>query len=301
MKAMAEYAMRGRLHAASLASLFAVLSLVLPPLSYISGALVALVTMRRGNSEGAVIAVISAIVLSVVAQFATGNMVIGFVFALMVWLPVWILSVVLRKTVSLMLTVSAAALISAIAVIGFHAMVGDTVTWWLSIIDQLFVEAFEQSGADATQLEMMRENMSKFMTGLMATAFFLSMVLSIFLGRWWQAVLYNPGGFKTEFHAFRLDKTAAIIGALILVWASVLAEAGSVAIDLAFVVSVFGSVAGLALVHHFVDTRGINKAWVITLYLLLMFVAPQLLVLLAIAGFADAWMDLRRFYKSKTI
>ena len=301
MKAMAEYAMRGRLHAASLASLFAVLSLVLPPLSYISGALVALVTMRRGNSEGAVIAVISAIVLSVVAQFATGNMVIGFVFALMVWLPVWILSVVLRKTVSLMLTVSAAALISAIAVIGFHAMVGDTVTWWLSIIDQLFVEAFEQSGADATQLKMMRENMSQFMTGLMATAFFLSMVLSIFLGRWWQAVLYNPGGFKTEFHAFRLDKTVAIIGALILVWASVLAEAGSVAIDLAFVVSVFGSVAGLALVHHFVDTRGVNKAWVITLYLLLMFVAPQLLVLLAIAGFADAWMDLRRFYKSKTI
>ena len=301
MKAMAEYAMRGRLHAASLASLFAVLSLVLPPLSYISGALVALVTMRRGNSEGAVIAVISAIVLSVVAQFATGNMVIGFVFALMVWLPVWILSVVLRKTVSLMLTVSAAALISAIAVIGFHAMVGDTVTWWLSIIDQLFVEAFEQSGADATQLKMMRENMSQFMTGLMATAFFLSMVLSIFLGRWWQAVLYNPGGFKTEFHAFRLDKTVAIIGTLILVWASVLAEAGSVAIDLAFVVSVFGSVAGLALVHHFVDTRGVNKAWVITLYLLLMFVAPQLLVLLAIAGFADAWMDLRRFYKSKTI
>ncbi len=300
MKAMAEYAMRGRLHAASLASLFAVLSLILPPLSYLSGALVSLVTMRRGNAEGAVIAAISAIVLTVVAQLATGNMIIGLVFALMVWFPVWILSIVLRKTVSLMLTISAAALISAIAVVGFHVMVGDTTTWWLSIIDKMFGEAFTQSGADAAQLEAMRENMSQFMTGLMATAFFMSMMLSIFLGRWWQAVLYNPGGFKTEFHALRLDKTIAIVGTLILVWATISAQPGSLAIDLAFVVSVFGSVVGLALIHHFMDARQINKAWLITLYLLLMFVAPQLLVLLAIVGFADAWMDLRRFYTRKT-
>jgi len=301
MKAIAEYAMRGRLQAASLASLFAVLSLILPPLSYISGALVALVTMRRGISEGAVIAVISALVLSVVAQVSTGSMVIGFVFAAMVWFPVWILSIVLRQTVSLVLTVSAAALISVIVVIGLHLMVGDTVNWWLSIIDQMFSEAFKQSGADPAQLQMMRENMANFMTGLMATAFFLSMILSVFLGRWWQAVLFNPGGFKTEFHAFRLDKSLAIIGALVLGWASVTAVPGSIAIDLSFVISVFGSVAGLALIHHFVDAKQLNKAWIITLYLLLMFIAPQLLVLLAIAGFADAWLDIRRFYTNKTV
>jgi len=83
-------------------------------------------------------------------------------------------------------------------------MVGDTITWWLSIIDQLFVQAFEQSGADATQLKMIRDTIVQFLTVLVVTAFFLCMVLSVFLGRWWQAVLYNPGGFKTEFHAFRL-------------------------------------------------------------------------------------------------
>jgi len=300
MKAMAEYVMRGRVHAASLASLFAVLSLILPPLSYISGALVALVTMRKGISEGAVIAVISALVLSVVALVSTGSMLIGFVFALMVWLPVWILSIVLRKTVSLMLTVSAAAVISGIAVIVFHLMVGDTVSWWLVVIDQIFTEALKQSGADTTQLEMMRENMAQFMTGLMATAFFLSMVLSMFLGRWWQAVLYNPGGFKAEFHAYRLDKTAAIIGSLVLVGASVYTVPGSIAIDLSIVVSVYGSVAGLALIHHWVGAKNANKIWLAALYLLLVFIAPQLLVLLAITGFADAWLNIRRFYTNQT-
>jgi len=301
MKAMAEYAMRGRLHAASLASLFAVLSLILPPLSYLSGALVALVTMRRGNAEGAVIAVISAVVLSIIAQLTTGNMVIGFVFAFMVWLPVWILSIVLRKTVSLMLTVSVAALISVITVIGFHLVVGDTVAWWSGLMNQLFAEALEKSGADDAQLQMMRTNMSQFMTGLLASAFFMSMVLSVFLARWWQAALYNPGGFKSEFHAFRLEKTVAIIGTLIFLWAMLTAEPGSMAIDLSFVVSVYGSVAGLALIHYLVDARGMNRAWLITLYLLLMFVAPQLLVLLAIIGFADSWVDIRRFIGNKTV
>jgi len=298
MKAMAEYAMRGRFHATALASLFAMLSLILPPLSYISGALVALVTMRRGISEGAVIAVISAVVLTLVAQLSTGSMVIGFVFAIMVWLPVWILSIVLRQTVSMMLTVSVAALIAAIAVVGFHVMVTDTLSWWLNIIDQL-AASISKSGGDATHFEVMRENIAQFMTGLMATAFFLSMILSLFLGRWWQAILYNPGGFKTEFHAFRLDKTAAIVGSLILIWASVNSVPGSLAIDLSFVVSVFGSVAGLALIHHFVAVRQMNRAWIITLYLLLMFVAPQLLLILAIVGFADAWLDIRRFYTNK--
>jgi len=300
MKSLAEYAMRGRVHSASLASLFAVLSLILPPLSYISGALVALVTMRRGVSEGAVIAVISALVLSVVSQISTGNMLIGVVFALMVWLPVWILSIVLRKTVSLTITVSTAALISALAIVAFHSMVGDTVNWWLNMIDQVFSEALRQSGADTTQLEMMRENMAQFMTGLMATAFFLSMILSIFLGRWWQAVLYNPGGFKAEFHAFRLEKSAAIIASLVLVWASVSGAVGGISVDLSIVMSVYGSVAGLALVHDVVETKGMNKAWLITLYLLLIFIAPQLLLPLAIVGFADAWLDLRRFYKKQT-
>jgi len=88
---------------------------------------------------------------------------------------------------------------------------------------------------------------------------------------------------------------------LVLVGATVIAAPGSIAIDLSFVVSVFGSVAGLALIHHLIDVREINKAWLITLYLLLMFIAPQLMVLLAIVGFADAWMDLRRFIQNKTV
>jgi len=295
MKALAAYVMRGRSQAALFSSLFAVLSMILPPLSYISGAIVALVTMRRGIGEGGLIAVIATVALAVMSQVSTGNMVIAMVFAMMVWLPVWILAVVLRQTVSLPLTLAVATMLVMVAMLVFHVAVGDTVMWWREVLDKIFAEALEQPGM--ADMSLMLENTPQFMTALMATAFFISMVASVCLARWWQAVLYNPGGFQEEFHAIRLDRTVAIIGGLVLIWAAVGANVGSIATDFALIVGVYASVTGMALVHHWVATTNANKGWLILMYLLLAFIAPQILVILAIFGFADAWLDIRRFYK----
>jgi len=294
MKALAAYVMRGRSQAALLSSLFAVFSMILPPLSYISGAIVALITMRRGIGEGAFIAIIATFVLAVIAQLSTGNVAVAVVFALMVWLPVWILAVVLRQTVSLPLTFAVATMMVFVVVIVFHFAVGDAITWWREILDKVFAETLEQPGMG--DVGLMLENTPQFMTALMATAFFISMMLSVCLARWWQAALYNPGGFQEEFHAFRINTSSAILGAVILVWASVTAEVGNLASDLAVVISIYASVSGIALVHHWVTTTGANKAWLILMYLLLAFIAPQILVVLAIVGFADAWLNIRQFY-----
>jgi len=295
MKALAAYVMRGRSQAALLSSLFAVLSMILPPLSYISGAIVALVTMRRGIGEGGLIAIIATLALAIMSHFSTGNMIIAMVFAMMVWLPVWILAVVLRQTISLPLTLAVATMLVMVVMIVFHMAVGDTVLWWREVLDKVFAEALEQPGM--ADISVMLENTPQFMTALMATAFFISMVASVCLARWWQAALYNPGGFQTEFHAIRLDRPVAIFGTLILVWASISATPGSIATDFAIIIGVYASVAGMALVHHWVATTQANKGWLILMYLLLAFIAPQILVVLAIFGFADAWLDVRRFYK----
>jgi len=296
MKSLAAYAMRGRMQAASISSLFAVLSLILPPLSYISGAIISLVTLRRGIAEGAVIALIAALVLAALSQVATGSVLVAGVFTLLVWLPVWILSVTLRQTVSLSISLSVATAICMAAVVLFHALIGNTIEWWRSIIDKLLTEAANQPGMlPMGENAMLQESTVHFMTGFMATAFFISMVLSLFLGRWWQAALYNPGGFKVEFHQFRLDKYVAVLGSIVLLWAMIISASGSLASDLSVVVCVYASVAGIALIHYWVEKTGSNKAWLFLLYLLLAFVAPHVIVFLAIVGFADAWLDIRRF------
>jgi hypothetical protein len=269
--------------------------MILPPLSYLSGAIVALVTMRRGVNEGAIIAVVATGALAVMSQLSTGNMVIAMVFAMLVWLPVWILAVVLRQTISLPLTLAVATMMVVVVMLVFHMTVGDTVLWWREILDKVFAETLEQPGM--AEMGLMLENTPQFMTALMATAFFVSMIFSVFLARWWQAALYNPGGFREEFYAIRLSTPAAAIGSLLMVWAAISSSPGSFAIDLAIIVGMYASVSGIALVHHWVATTSANKSWLILMYLLLAFVAPQILVVLAILGFADAWLNIRRFYK----
>ena len=295
MKALANYVMRGRSQAALISSAIAVLSMILPPLSYISGAIVALVTMRRGIAEGALIAGIATGALAIMSFFSTGNMVVALVFAMMVWLPVWILSIVLRQTVSLPFTLIVATMLVVVVMIVFHMAVGDTVLWWQGILDKVFAEALAEPGMG--NMGLMLENVPQFMTALMGTAFFVSMMASILLARWWQAVLYHPGGFQKEFHAVRVDKPAAGFGALILIWAAIGAGSGSIVVDLAIIIGVYASVSGLSLVHHWVAAKKANKGWLILMYLLLAFIAPQILLVLAILGFADAWLNIRRFYE----
>ena len=299
MKALAEYAMRGRMQATAISSLFAVLSLILPPLSYISGAVVALVTMRQGVSQGAFVAFVAVLVLAVISMVSTGNIIVAVVFGVVVWLPVWLLAIVLRQTVSLPITLAVATLICCVAVFAFHLSIGNTVEWWQNVLDKVLAEVFTQPGVNAADVEMMRTTASQYMTGLMASAFFISMVLSVFLARWWQAILYNPGGFKLEFLQFRVERSIAILGALIMIWAMLTPVPGSLASDLSVVISIYASVAGIALIHHWVAATEAHKAWIILLYLLLFFIAPQILVLLAIIGFADAWLNIRRYYENK--
>ena len=101
MKALASYVMRGRRQAGLLAVAFAVLAMILPPLSNVSGAIVALVTLRRGWQEGLLVSGIAVVVVAGLAYIVLGNPLLALVYFGAVWLPAWGLAWVLRATVSL--------------------------------------------------------------------------------------------------------------------------------------------------------------------------------------------------------
>jgi len=285
-----------------MASIFAVLSLILPPFSYLSGGVVALVTLRKGASESLLLMLIASMALAVMSYVTLGNLFVAIAFMLVVWLPIWILALVLRTTISLSLTMAVAVILSAIVVIGFHLLVGNPVEWWNTLLTKVFEKTLTQQSFELMgQNGLPAKGVAQAMTAILAAAFFTSIVLSLFTGRWWQAVLFNPGGFQQEFHQFRIDKVYAGISAVILGWAGITATMGSLAVDVAVVVCVYAAVAGVALIHDWVRVTQANKAWLILLYMALAFVAPQLLVLLAIIGFTDAWFNFRRFYQNKTV
>src|SRR5690606_5940192 len=110
------------------------------------------------------------------------------------------------------------------------------------------------------------------------------------LARWWQAMLYNPGGFREEFHRLRLPPllAAGLIAAGIVatlpgpdyrLWAALFA--------------VRFTVAGFALVHGVAGLNGWGRGPLVALYLCwLLFGWAKAMLLLA--ALVDSWVDIRR-------
>jgi hypothetical protein len=314
LTAPARYAMRGYLPAVLTTLAAALLSLFLLPALYLSGASVALVTLRRGPTAGLAVAAGSSLALGAMLLLAYGTPAQLAVYALALWLPVLALAVVLRSSVSLPYTLATAAAMAALAVLGAHLLVDDVVGFWLGWLQSL-VPALAP-GADHPQgeaLEALARMLAQVMTGMVASGVMLTAVLSLLLGRWWQARLYNPGGFGQEFRSLRLGRSIAGLALAVLAAALLThGEPARIALELLLVLSGLFFLAGLALAHWLAARSTRGNGWLIALYGVLLVPVSGVLAslgalqtLLALltqlaslglvtAGFADAWLDIRQ-------
>ena len=72
---------------------------------------------------------------------------------------------------------------------------------------------------------------------------------------------------------------------------------GSLPADMAMIVIALYALPGIALVHDWVKRTQANPSWLFGLYMTMIIFAPQVVIMLAVAGFIDAWADLRRWIK----
>lgn len=298
MRWLATYIMRGRMQATFAAAGFMGLSLVFPLFSYFSAAAIALVTLRLGWRESAGVTLGAFVSAVLIAWIVLGDPGIGALFGVVVWAPMLILALVLRKTMSLPTTLAAATLIGVAGVLLVHLVIDDPANWWReNLIAAVQAQVVDRAGLDSEQAEIWRNALDKMavvMTGVVAAAVVLSNILSLLLARWWQATLYNPGGFRQEFFVLRLSRTMAFAAlAMMLVSMTPLGTLSAIAKDIAMVVLLVYMLQGLAVAHATVATRNAGIAWLIALYVVLMIALPQVVVLLAILGLMDTWMDVR--------
>jgi len=119
-------------------------------------------------------------------------------------------------------------------------------------------------------------------------------LLSLLLARAWQAGLYNPGGFGVEFRAPRLGRRFAVLSLATAATATVLSGSlGQLMADALVILLVIYLLQGLALVHAVVHSRSAHRGWLIGLYAVLLMAALQVMPLLALLGWMDAWIDFR--------
>jgi hypothetical protein len=292
MKALASFVMKGWSQATGVAVLCALLSPVLAPLSLVSGGVVALVTLRSGLVPGLQVAGAAGLVTVLAGHLLFGHLVTALAFALLLWVPMLTLALVLRYTRSLAAALQA-ALLFGVAVVAFYVIAfDDPAVQWKALLEPALSGFFEAQEFDAATRAALVEGMAQWMTGTLAAAYFLQLVASLLLARWWQSLLYNPGGFRQEFHALRLSRALAAV-AVPLFAGLFFAGLPELLRYLALPVAAAFFLQGLALAHGQLAAFNAGPGWLVGIYVLVVVAPPYAFMALTTAGYADAWMDFR--------
>ncbi|WP_018414455.1 hypothetical protein [Teredinibacter turnerae] len=280
MRALANFIMRGRVQAV----IMALLGSWVPLLS--QGAL-GLVTLRKGWKEGLIITLWAS--LPAVAALWAGDVAkVMAVAGIEVMVVAYLSSVMLRYTVSWSAALAAIVALSSFAALVAALLVED-ISSQLVAFFQTMLESQAQNPPSA-ETELLTNWSTARAAGVIAMWISLTTFAGLALARWWQAMLFNPGGFRTEFHSLRLNAslaTAALGGVVI-------AEFNG--LEYGFWALVFGMpllVAGIGLVHCFVAAKKLGIWPLVAFYVGLVLIAP-LGLLVSLLGFTDVWIDYRK-------
>jgi hypothetical protein len=292
--------MQGRLQAILVTAVTALLALLLLPLAYLSGAAVALVTLRIGARQGLSVITGATLVLAVLSGAMFGNPLPGIGFALVLWIPVWVLAANLRRNANLARCIKLAGLFGVMLVVGIYLATDNPVTWWNDALQKMLSPAFEGAATERIdEISVAVAQVARLMTGLMGGLMGLTLLGSLFIARWCQAMLYNPGGFQGEFQQLRLGRGFALatlaVGMLLLISSS---ESMPIATDLLVVMVMLFMIQGLAVSHYLVAKAGAHAGWLVALYMMVILL-PQAALTLAVAGIADNRLDFRTIFGAK--
>lgn len=297
MKGLAGLIMRGRVQAALVVAATALLSMLLPLFGLLSSAALALVTLRNGAREGALVMGVAALGVAAIGALALGSAWPAFGVLLILWLPLLGLGATLRHSRSLGFVVQAAGILGVLLVLLAHTLIADPAALWLELMAPFREALVSDAVLDADAAEVLFATLARWMTGTFAAALVLQWLLALFIGRWWQAQLYNPGGFGQEFRALRLHRGFGIAALGLLVWIGFAKGPGPVA-DLLVVLLPLFLLQGLAVIHQMHRARGAHVGWLVGLYALMVFFMPNAELLVASLGLLDIWADIRaRFAK----
>jgi hypothetical protein len=293
MNGLAVFAMRGPWHAAGVAAASVVLGVVLPPLTWISGAVVGLVTLRLGDRALPRVVGPALAACALVGAGLWGQPLAFAGAALATWVPAYLVTRVLRQRGRLDDALLVACGLGWLTVAALHLFVPDLVGLWRETLERIIQPG---QGAAAAQLDQERivaaiDRLAPMMTAAVGAAVTLGAIASGLLARWWQAFLDAPGAFRVAFHRLRMGQVAAAITAVLI--AGALAAPGMAIKAFAAAAAVVQVVQGFAVVHGVIAQRELSRRWLIGIYVLTVLLPIQMLSGLVLVGIIDAWADFR--------
>ncbi|MCI5105442.1 MAG: hypothetical protein MRY76_01885 [Pseudomonadales bacterium] len=268
MRGLAEYVMSGRRQAVTAALLIGIIPLV----NLLSPVITGLVMLRKGPKEA--LAVMTWAILPLAGWAWVGDIV-----PLILLIGIAGLAFLLRETESWEFT-----LLASIAV-------GVSVEVYMRLQPELLNVLFQQMDAylQANNVQgVSLDDVRRVMPTVFGAVYMFLAVMLLILTRWMQAALYNPGGFRQEFHQLRIEQKVTLLLIVLMLIANfgVVLPQGWV---LYFVMPLLFS--GIALVHGVVGRRQLSSMWLLAFYALLML--PPALQIVVFAAIIDSWYNFR--------
>lgn len=285
MKGLAQFVMRGRFQAL-VVTVAGAGSLMF---CWISAAVVALVTLRKGAGPGA----------SLLAWALLPAGTLWYVFGdsgpLTLLVGTAATALVLRTTVNLPLAILVSIPVGGITGLFLLAFGGEYLDQVVAYFGEFLATLEQQLSQGNGQVVLARPDAQQ-IAGMMGAGTALSSVLCLLLARYWQAALYNPGGFGEEFRALYYPPAITVAMALGSV---ALAGMGAEYRTWAMICVIPLAFAGLALVHARAVWRGQGKGWLTGFYIALLVFDPVKLMVV-FAAIADSWFNFRQRWTGKS-
>ena len=288
---LARLILKGPSQAALVVATLAMLGIMFIPAVWLSAAAISLVALVKDNRQTLFVVVIATAGTMVFASLIFAQPLMPVYFLLMAWLPAWGAAIVLR-TGSLAVSLQVIAGFSLVAIIGLYSFFPEMGELWREPLDIFVQQLLEQSqGELSLQLLQEVEEMAILMIpGFLACSVLLGTMISLFLARWWQSVILNPGGFSQEFLALNLGKAMAMVAIAIVV--AVVLMSSALWYAMLLVVLTLYATQGMSILHAVFKGKQLNRAWLYLIYLV-MFFSPEVAAMLILVGIADAWIDFR--------
>ena len=278
MKALAEFILRGRLQAL-------IVALVGSFFPLISSAAIALVSLSKGAKEGILLFLWISLALVLIQQAGSENPLLTAVSIASLGIMV-VAATVHKVLASWQWTLLAIVVAAVIISLAFGILMGSSVTSLVAAAQDMLANVKNQE--QDTQLSI--ELTESMLLGLVATILAIGSMMSLMLARWWQAGIYNPGGFQKEFHSFTIEVKVAVLLVAIVLTGQILPNSSQIWAELAALPLL---VAGIALVHFTVKLFGQGKQWLAFVYVGMIMVGKPVILVLVVLALTDSLIDLR--------
>ena len=279
---LASFIMRGRVQASAVAAVGNALPLITP-------ATIGLVALRKGFSEGGLICLWGLLPVFLTYFYSDSNQFFVLLTACN-FLNILLVCGILRYRGDWEMTVVSLVIISIILMGSLLLIFQQDFEVLVQRLIEVFEEASRQTNIESLKIE--KSSIAVFTTWTIV----LNTFLGVAIARWWQSIIFNPGGFKKEFQGIRLNRKLLILIFSILILSSAIFNQYS---NWAYL-SIFPLVVGgLSLFHWLVNEKHLGKVPIIFTYVFMVLFTPFVILILALLGTVDCFYNVRQKFREK--